>query len=162
MIPVRAIQHVGLVLLCSIRPPEEGTPTSKRVAVWYLSRLVFCDLYFAVFMECVCWLMYWKLCSELRHFMINHFNTSVSTSRDCFQEIGMRPCGRRFHFPHYPVTAQFTCNSVKLCIWLCEVQCFHAYVTTMIQSRVYSLTKINVHVFWSAWGYCIHFIVRIL
>ena len=45
----------------------------------------------------------------------------------------------------------------KLCIWLCEVQCLHAYVTTLIQSRVYTLTKINFHVFWSSWGYCIYF-----
>lgn len=35
-------------ILCSRRPPEEGTPVSKHVAFWYLSWIVFCDMYFTV------------------------------------------------------------------------------------------------------------------
>lgn len=108
-------------------------------------------------MECICWLMYWIWCSEFRHIMINHFNTSVSNSCDCFEGIGMWPRWRQFHFPHYPATAQFTHSTFKLCIWLCEVYSFNAYVTTLIQSPVCTLTKINVHVFWASWSYRIHF-----
>lgn len=156
-IPVEAIQRVGLELLCSMRPPDEGTCLETRSSLIFVMNCILWLAFLLYFMECIFWLMYWILCSEFRHFLINHFNTSVSTSRDCFQGIGMRPRGRWFHFPHYPATAHFTRRSVKLCIWLRKVHCFHAYVTTLIEWCAYTITKINVHVLWASWGYCIYF-----
>ena len=46
--------------------------------------------------------------SVLRPYVIAHRNTFLSTIRDCFQQIGMRPRGWQFVFPHTPAIMQFT------------------------------------------------------
>jgi hypothetical protein len=70
-------------------------------------------------------------CSQFRPLVITHFNTTVSTFRDCFQRIGKRPRGRRFVFPQYPAIEQFTLSSSWLRVYLREVHCVPAHVTRL-------------------------------
>ena len=63
-------------------------------------------------------ILYWSLDvrgrkrSGFRPFMIIHINTTVSTLRDCFRQIGMIPRGRRVGFPHSHIV-QITLSPVS-------------------------------------------------
>ena len=53
-------------------------------------------------------------CSVFRPSVITHFNTIVTTLRDWFRRIRIRPRAWSVGFPHPPATAQITPSSAKL------------------------------------------------
>ena len=65
-------------------------------------------------------------CSGCRPIVISHFNTTVSTFRDCFRRFGLRARVCPVGLPDCPAVVQNTLSSVKLCLSLSKIGCFHA------------------------------------
>ena len=68
----------------------------------------------------------WTSLLGSRPIVISHFNITVSTFRNCFRRFGLRARVCRVGLPDCPAIVQNTFSSVKLCLPLSEIGCFHA------------------------------------
>jgi hypothetical protein len=154
LIPVRAIQHVGLVFLCSRRPLEEGTPVSKHVAVWYLLWIVFCDLYFTVFygvylLVDVLNLVFRILTFHDQPFQYLCFDLSWLLPKNWYvatwKAISLPP------LPCYSAVHLQLSQSLYLIMWSSLLSCLCNDTDSI---TCLHFNKINVHVFCASWDYC--------